>query len=55
MGEKTVEDLLKEVEDQVAEYQAEAVKNVINAFNEGYYLGKLHARQVLGDDDENKN
>ena len=30
-------------------YQAEAAKNALNAFSEGYMLGKMHAERVFGE------
>lgn len=35
-------------------YQLEAAKNAMNAFNEGYILGKSHAEKVFGEG-ENEN
>lgn len=29
-------------------FQSEAVKNAVNAFNEGYMLGKMHAEMLFG-------
>lgn len=37
----------KEVLDALEAYKAEAVKNAINAFNEGFMLGKQHAEKVF--------
>lgn len=34
-------------------YQEEAMKNAINAFNEGYLLGMQHARKIFEGKDEN--
>lgn len=42
-----------EAADVIRKYQLEAMNNVINAFNEGYYLGKEHALRVYGGKDEN--
>jgi len=41
--------------DAVGSHEAEAAKNAINAFNEGYLLGMKHAEAVFGEvKDENQ-
>lgn len=42
----------QEVLDAIEKYKSEAVKNAINAFNEGYLLGLHYAEQVLKGDKE---
>lgn len=34
-------------------FKAEAMKNAVRAFDEGYLLGRKHAKEVYGGDDEN--
>ena len=38
----------QEYEDAVEVFRAEAVKNAVKAFNEGYLLGMKHAEMVFG-------
>lgn len=37
-----------EYNDVIDPYKDQAVKNVINAFNEGYMLGRKHGEAVFG-------
>lgn len=50
MGRQTNKEA--EYRDSVETFKAEAIKNAINAFNEGYLMGKRHAEEVFGGDDE---
>ena len=38
----------EEVVSLMEKYQVEAAKNALNAFSEGYMLGKIHAERVFG-------
>lgn len=49
MGQENYE---KEIAEKVEAYRVEAATMLVNAFNEGYYLGKMHAQKVLGGKDE---
>lgn len=37
----------KEVIDAIEAYKAEAVKTLVNAFNEGFMLGRKHAEKTF--------
>ena len=39
----------KKIQESLEAIRAEAVKNAVNAFNEGYLLGIEHARKVIED------
>lgn len=47
-------DFEQEINDLLESFKNEAVKNAVNAFNEGYLLGRHHAEQMFSEDsDEN--
>ena len=50
MGRQTTKEA--EYRESVEAFKAEAVKNAVSAFNEGYLMGKKHAEDVYGGDDE---
>lgn len=53
MGKTLKEEI--EIESALAEFQAEAIKNAVAAFNEGYLMGMHHAEMVYGkEQDEDK-
>lgn len=45
----------EEFVDLMEKFRAEAVKNTVNAFNEGYMLGKMHAELVFGEGENEQN
>lgn len=46
MGEKN------EIEEKIKDYELEAARNVLDAFNEGYALGRQEAEKIYGGKDE---
>lgn len=47
-------DFEQEINDLLESFKNEAVKNAVNAFNEGYLLGRHHAEQMFSEgSDEN--
>lgn len=46
-----ISDLEMQINSTLEKYKAEAVKNAIDAFNEGFLLGRQVARQTLGGKD----
>lgn len=40
-----------EYESAMSAYEAEAIKNVVAAFNEGYLMGKHHAELLFGEEE----
>lgn len=48
MGKKQEETSEDVIADWLDKIQQDAVKNIIDAFNEGYQLGKQHAREIYG-------
>lgn len=51
MGKEDIDRECMEVEcnELVSRFRDEAVKNAVNAFNEGYLLGRRHAQMVFGE------
>lgn len=49
MGKIEIE---KEIDQLAEQWRAEAVKNAVSAFNDGYMLGRKHAEMVFGGKDE---
>lgn len=57
MGKKVYEECMEfECNELSRQYMDEAAKNILNAFNEGYLLGRRHANLVFGreESDEDK-